>query len=671
MILKKIVMHNFRQYIDSVIEFSFDDEKNVTLVMGDNGAGKTTLAQAFLWCLYGDTDFKIKEVINRRLRDQMLQGQKEYVEVAVTVNYNDRDYNIKRRQGIIKRQIKIEEEKSDLTICFKESGNIKFLGDTEKYFLIKRMLPKELSRFFFFDGERIRIMSDDIDHGKSKDFKEAVSGLVGLNSIQGAIRHLKPSTSDATVIGYYKRKIDAAGDAKLSQYSNQIAGLTADKEKLEQRVGELIPQIESYKNEEVRLRTEIMSATPQLQLKNNYEKLQKEIKGYHLRKMETISKQLLTCIDNGLYSFISKKIVEDVEPELKKVGGVDKGIPTLQAPALLYLLKSGKCICGEPLIPGEAHFDAVHQLLDYVPPKSLGTMLYEVRKKNKSITNIGNGFFEQFQSIVKSVRELDEIIEKKQAEAADVFNRLADTSEGERAKVKLLRVQEECKRLENEQVNKLGKIGILQDKIERIEIERNKLVNISVKNEGYIRSLTYAQCLYEKFSSKYASLEEQTRIRLEDKINQIFPRIYEGGMRIEVDDKYNIRVIVEDDELMDDEIEKNTAQSYSVIFAFITSVIAMAKEKVMNDTNMEEWEKEIFREAEGYPLVMDAPLSNFDKTRIEQICTIIPSVAKQVVFFIKDTDGEVAEKHMNAKIGKKYTITKVNGSLIHAKITEE
>lgn len=670
MILKKIEMHNFRQYIDSAIDFSFDDEKNITLVMGDNGSGKTTLAQAFLWCLYGDTDFKIKEVINRKIRDQMLPGQKEYVEVRMTVNYNDKDYSIKRRQGVIKRQIKIEEEKSELTISYKENGNKKFLGDIEKYFLVKRMLPKELSRFFFFDGERIRVMSDDIDHGKSKDFKEAVSGLVGLNSIQGAIRHLKPSTSDATVIGYYKRKIDAAGDAKLKQYSSQIAELTAEKEKLEQRVEELAPQIENYKNEEVRLRTAIMAATPQLQLKEDHERLQKEIKAYQLRKTETISKQLFTCMNNGFYSFISKKIVEDVEPELKTVGGVDKGIPTLQAQALLYLLKSGKCICGEPLIPGDAHFNAVHALLDYVPPKSLGTMLSEVRKKNKDIRSSGNGFFEQFQGIVKSVRELDDMIEKKQAEAVDVFNRLADTLEGERAKVKLSRVQEECKRLENEQINKLGKIGTLQDKIDRIETERNKLININVKNEGYIRSFTYAQCLYEKFSTKYASLEEQTRKRLEDKINEIFPSIYEGGMKIEVDNKYNIKVTVEDDELMDDEIEKNTAQSYSIIFAFITSVIAMSKEKVMNDTNMEDWEKEIFREAEGYPLVMDAPLSNFDKTRIEQICTIIPSVAKQVVFFIKDTDGEVAEKHMDSKIGKKYTITKVNGSQTYSKITE-
>ncbi len=86
---------------------------------------------------------------------------------------------------------------------------------------------------------------------------------------------------------------------------------------------------------------------------------------------------------------------------------------------------------------------------------------------------------------------------------------------------------------------------------------------------------------------------------------------------------------------------------------------------------MSDAEKELFSEAEGYPLVMDAPLSNFDKTRIEQICTSIPSIAKQVVFFIKDTDGEVAQEHMASKIGKNYIIKKVNNSKTNSEIKED
>jgi DNA sulfur modification protein DndD len=60
--------------------------------------------------------------------------------------------------------------------------------------------------------------------------------------------------------------------------------------------------------------------------------------------------------------------------------------------------------------------------------------------------------------------------------------------------------------------------------------------------------------------------------------------------------------------------------------------------------------------AESYPLVMDAPLSAFDKTRIKNICDVIPGIAEQVIIFIKDTDGEIAKNYMSEKIGASYRI---------------
>lgn len=60
-----------------------------------------------------------------------------------------------------------------------------------------------------------------------------------------------------------------------------------------------------------------------------------------------------------------------------------------------------------------------------------------------------------------------------------------------------------------------------------------------------------------------------------------------------------------------------------------------------------------------YPLVMDAPLSDFDKTRIGTICNLLPVVAEQVIIIIKDTDGDLAEEHMCDRIGRRYTIERV------------
>ena len=68
---------------------------------------------------------------------------------------------------------------------------------------VNSILPKELSRYFFFDGERIERMSKEIStHKKATDFADAVRSLLGLKGIEKAIQHLNPS-SKSSVIGSY------------------------------------------------------------------------------------------------------------------------------------------------------------------------------------------------------------------------------------------------------------------------------------------------------------------------------------------------------------------------------------------------------------------------------------------------------------------------------------
>jgi DNA sulfur modification protein DndD len=64
--------------------------------------------------------------------------------------------------------------------------------------------------------------------------------------------------------------------------------------------------------------------------------------------------------------------------------------------------------------------------------------------------------------------------------------------------------------------------------------------------------------------------------------------------------------------------------------------------------------------SEPYPLVMDAPLSAFDKTRIKTVCEVLPAVAEQVIIFIKDTDGDLAEENLGSKVGQRYMFDKKN-----------
>ena len=76
MLLKSIKLANFRQFLNEKITFaSGENGKNVTIILGENGTGKTTFAQAFFWCLYGDTEFSDKMILNRLVANRLLSGQ--------------------------------------------------------------------------------------------------------------------------------------------------------------------------------------------------------------------------------------------------------------------------------------------------------------------------------------------------------------------------------------------------------------------------------------------------------------------------------------------------------------------------------------------------------------------------------------------------------------------
>jgi DNA sulfur modification protein DndD len=159
--------------------------------------------------------------------------------------------------------------------------------------------------------------------------------------------------------------------------------------------------------------------------------------------------------------------------------------------------------------------------------------------------------------------------------------------------------------------------------------------------------LEYAKVIWEQLKTTYDEKEEEVRLELEARINKIFENIYDGGIQISVDERYNIitNIVTDSGDYMSD-LEKNTAQSYAIIFAFIAGIIEMAKNNNKDETN------------DGFPLVMDAPLSAFDKERIKRICTVLPTIAEQVIIFIKDTDGDIAEEYMDSIIGKKWLIKK-------------
>ena len=52
----------------------------------------------------------------------------------------------------------------------------------------------------------------------------------------------------------------------------------------------------------------------------------------------------------------------------------------------------------------------------------------------------------------------------------------------------------------------------------------------------------------------------------------------------------------------------------------------------------------------------------FDKERIGKAGEILPSIAEQVIIFIKDTEGDLLKENISNKIGKINTIKKISNN---------
>ncbi|MEL7648674.1 MAG: AAA family ATPase [Sedimentibacter sp.] len=661
MLIKKIEMFNFRQFEGKKsIEFSTDENKNVTVIIGENGTGKTTLEQAFLWALYGITEFKVKELINRDIRDAMMPGDEKVVKVDLYLNNEGHDYVISRRQRFHRDYKGIKESNIEFSVGEKNDiGEWDYKSENQSNIFIKKMLPVELSKFFFFDGERIKLMSEEIEKGKSREFADAVRGLVGLTAIMNAISHFKPSTTNNTVIGRYTNLIDSSGDKKLADYTRKIAEYDRQIEVLESRIEEIEPNIEKYFERALIIKQEILNMTPAIKLKQEYDQLTIEVEALKEKK-KSITNTLLRVFSKQSIDFFSKPLIKSTMEELKESNKLDKGIPMLHSDTVKFLLERKICICGTCIETGSKEAKSLYDLIDLLPPKNIGQMIGQFSDGAKVRIRSSENYYSVFDSTFKNIREVSNRIDEKTHKMTEIFNNLSDTSKAQEMREQQKEYENQALRFKVETKEKRDRLVSITKDRKYIEAERDRLLLLDEKNKENRELLEYAKYIYNELVTSYSKKEDLVRRQLQDSINDVFKTIYDDGIFLEVDSRYNIKVVVTDTTANGDELERNTAQNYAIIFAFISGIIRMAKERSKDERIEGLGEDGSFEQAEGYPLVMDAPLSAFDKKRIHKICDTIPKIAQQVIIFIKDTDGEVAEEHMGDRIGKKWLLTAVS-----------
>ena len=661
--LQSIELTNFRQFKDEKIQFAIDKNQNVTLIMGDNGSGKTSLAQAFFWCFYGTNSFQDKILLNRFVANNMIPNQKEMVCVRVYLEHKQEEYCVVRQQEYTKQyNDSLKPQNSILAISKKDkNGNRMWLGTGKTESLknieltntINDIMPQDLSKYFFFDGEKIETLSKEISSGrKSNNFVEAVNSLTGLKATRNALNHLNPKLK-GSVIGKLEDEYIGGSDRKIAELTEEIKRLKSEWQKADNDINSADESIKSNDLYIEELENKIKTYAEAENLQRTKTIRQNELKEHKWRKYQSLSRIYDNLNRDNLFDrFICEWPVKEALVILSNSDVSGKDIPKLHGDTIKYLLKQKQCICGTILEENSKEWKVLENLINYLPPESIstsiGNFIKRMKDKYQEKVYLLNDARSDFASILtldeqisQCLEEIDEI--DKKLNGKDVSREVNKLNELI-SKTKINTVQ-----LRNNKSALEKRIGGFSVSIQSKETERDNLAKKSSQNASIALAKKYAEALYDKFNVEYTAKEIKTKANLQAYINENFKKFFNGSITLQIDDNYAVKVSVND---KFNSLETSTAQGIAVIFAFLAAIIRIAKENSANET---------------YPVVMDAPLSTLDNQRIKIVCDTLPQIADQVIIFIKDTDGKVAEQYFGNAIGRRLTFDKISDYLTEIK----
>jgi len=640
MLIKKLELENFRQYIGKqTIEFSTDREKNVTVLIGVNTSGKTTLVRAFEWVLYGTNEFDDKVLLNKNVAENMQVGETKAVKGELTIEHESETgetitYVIERKQIYTCTGTSVRANISEAKISYLQpDGQTKTKLDTDFYMNVERILPRRLSNYFFFGGERVgNIATKD-------DIKDSVQGLMGLDVLNNAISHLR------TVINKLKKSLDFSGDSKAIDTQNKLNGAIVRKQECENELNTVTEQLEYYQAEKEKYAALLRANEETAAAQKRREQLDNIIKSLEDR-IARDKKDLVSAFSRNSFAFFSLPILKKTVEMLNSSEDETESVPEMTAASIDYILKRGVCICGTCVSEGSAA--EKHLLCEKAkqPPESIGSLVRRYREQAMDYISSSDNYYEAIESRIATLRADQRELGLRIDERASLDESLKGAKDVSTLEQQYQTAERRVKEFDKRKASLLETIGSCKRDISNYEKALETLTKANQKNARISLNIDYAQAVFDWVSEAYYSRESIVRGRLEEKVNANFGMMYHGSRTVTIDDKYRVKYI-------DVTTEESDGLKAVKSFAFVSGLVDLAKEALNSDSS-----KEANTTPQYYPLVMDAPFSNVDEIHIKNISAILSRSAEQVIIAVMQKDWEPAAEIMAPLVGRSYRIEK-------------
>ena len=325
MIINSIKIKNFQTYFGDV-EFEFDkpsSKKNVTLIGGLNGAGKTSFFSSIALGLFGknaqgiiferSTGESINDSYESYLNEVFSNEAKKVndieMEISISITHEGNDIKIVRKWWFDNNIDEI------LEIYTEQDGMVAPLEipkeDVERneYYeaYIQSIIPSQVGRFFFFDGEEIKAIAKQNPEQAVINGINALLGfdvleqlVVDLETLKRNLRKELPGAANSGLLANYEEleKLETtlgSAEEEKKLYQDDIEGMYVYLEELEKDISE------AFKGRDVDNRNEILD------------------KIFHLDKeLNAVENELQTLVGEVLALAFPSKLITETEKKLGK-----------------------------------------------------------------------------------------------------------------------------------------------------------------------------------------------------------------------------------------------------------------------------------------------------------------------------------------------------------------
>jgi len=661
MILERLVVENFRQFKGRQ-ELVISDlrERNVTVIHAENGFGKTTLLKALVWGFYGrdglmgndgnPDDFERPDQI---IHEGLALRAKNPLTLNATVQItfaHDSDHYILTRQLTLAQQ-RLNPKQTTLSLEVKRGGQTFSLDRPQQR--IQALIPDGISRFLFFNGERINYLAMERN---SSQVTEAIHQMLGLELLKQTIDDL--------------RNPNVRGKLRAEQKETT----SDEKKELIDQLTNLEEHLHEYEGQKDQTLSNLKSISADLalidgKLANNRVAHEQQTRRLHLirevdeltGKREEITKRLCKLISDDGYTLFTSKLINRGREIIAQMRSEGKIPARVLNSFLQELLEQSKCICTRSLVEGTPERAAVENLLTIAGDQDFNNAVGALDHAIGVIEGVSGQTQDLLNQLKMERLEFSRDIREREEEIFEIHRALGDKKDEE---VQQLEEKRKSLQLDRDAQNAaLGRIsGQIEDATAAIEVKEEQIRHIEDKEEAAARAQRRVDAVEDCVDILAQILKAETedlRPLLNAEIDSHFRKIITKDYWAELTDNFTLRIrkrIAGGDGGADPvEIDAalSTGERTVTSLVFIASLLSLARRRSEIPT--------ILRDLAGsaFPIAIDSPFGSLSIFR-EGVAKYIPELAPQVILFVspKQYDGEVeAVLSASGRIGKRYYLT--------------